>query len=42
MPAGVRASLVDIAQAEGGTGEEARDYVARMEKEGRLFDECWS
>ena len=43
MPAGVRAALVDITQTEGEMGEEeARDYVARMEKEGRLFEECWS
>ena len=42
MPAGVRAALVDIAQAEGEMGEEARDYIAGMEKEGRLFEECWS
>jgi len=43
MPPGVRAALVDIAQAEGEMGEEeARGYVARMETEGRLFEECWS
>ncbi len=43
MPAGVRAALVDIAQEEGGMGEEdALAYIARMEKEERLFEECWS
>ena len=43
MPAGVRAALTDIAREEGEMGEEeARDYVARMEKEERLFEECWS
>jgi sulfite reductase alpha subunit-like flavoprotein len=43
MPAGVRAALVDIAQEEGKLGEEeARGYIARMEKEERLFEECWS
>jgi sulfite reductase alpha subunit-like flavoprotein len=43
MPADVRAALVDIAQEEGGMGEEdARAYIARMEKEERLFEECWS
>ncbi|KAH9177529.1 riboflavin synthase domain-like protein [Lactarius sanguifluus] len=43
MPAGVRAALVEIAQEEGKMGEEeARAYVARMEKEERLFEECWS
>ena len=43
MPAGVRAALVDIAQEEGEMGEkEARAYVARLESEERLFEECWS
>jgi hypothetical protein len=43
MPAGVRAALVDIAQEEGEMGEEeARAYVARLEREERLFEECWS
>lgn len=43
MPAGVRTALVDIAQEEGEMGEEeARAYVTRMEREGRLFEECWS
>jgi sulfite reductase alpha subunit-like flavoprotein len=43
MPAGVRAALVHIAQEEGGMGEkDARDYVALMEKEERLYEECWS
>ncbi|KAI0295109.1 riboflavin synthase domain-like protein [Multifurca ochricompacta] len=43
MPAGVRAALVEVAQEEGKLGEdEARGYIARMEKEGRLFEECWS
>ena len=43
MPAGVRAALVDIAREEGGMQEEeARAYVARLEREQRLFEECWS
>jgi sulfite reductase alpha subunit-like flavoprotein len=43
MPAGVRAALVHIAQEEGAMGEEeARDYIGRMEKEERLYEECWS
>lgn len=43
MLAGVRTALVDIAQEEGGMGEEeARAYVARLEREERLFEECWS
>ncbi|KAI9509000.1 riboflavin synthase domain-like protein [Russula earlei] len=43
MPAGVRAALADVAREEGDMGEEeARTYIARMEKEERLFEECWS
>jgi len=43
MPAGVRAALVDIAREEGEMGEEdARAYVAQMERDERLFEECWS
>ncbi|KAF8479036.1 riboflavin synthase domain-like protein [Russula ochroleuca] len=43
MPAGVRAALVDIAREEGELEEEeARAYVARLEREERLFEECWS
>jgi len=43
MPAGVRATLTEIAREEGKMGEEeARAYIARMEKEERLFEECWS
>ena len=43
MPAGVRAALVDIAREEGDMGEEeARAYVAQLEGERKLFEECWS
>ena len=43
MPAGVRAALIEIAREEGKMGEEeAPAYIARMEKEERLFEECWS
>jgi sulfite reductase alpha subunit-like flavoprotein len=43
MPAGVRAALVEIAREEGKMREEeAHAYIARMEKEERLFEECWS
>ena len=41
MPAGVRAALVDIAREERET-EEARAYIARLGREERLFEECWS
>jgi sulfite reductase alpha subunit-like flavoprotein len=43
MPASVRAALVDIARDEGEMGEEeARAYVARLERDERLYEECWS
>jgi sulfite reductase alpha subunit-like flavoprotein len=43
MPAGVRAALVGVAQEEGEMREEeARSYVAQLEREERLFEECWS
>ncbi|KAH9999199.1 riboflavin synthase domain-like protein [Russula compacta] len=43
MPTGVRAALADIAREEGGMGEEeARAYIAQIEREERLFEECWS
>ncbi|KAI0061316.1 riboflavin synthase domain-like protein [Artomyces pyxidatus] len=43
MPAGVRKAIENVARVEGGLGEdEAKEYVATMEKQGRLFEECWS
>ncbi|KAH9925657.1 riboflavin synthase domain-like protein [Epithele typhae] len=43
MPAGVRAALVFAAESAGGLAEaDAREYVAGMEREGRLVEECWS
>ena len=43
MPAGVRAALVDIAREEGGMEEEeAGAYIVRLERDERLFEECWS
>ncbi|TBU41104.1 riboflavin synthase domain-like protein [Dichomitus squalens] len=43
MPAAVRAAIAHTVQSEGGrTEEEAKEYVARMEREGRLIEECWS
>ena len=42
-PAGVRAALVDIAREEGEMEEEeARAYIARLEREERIFEESWS
>lgn len=43
MPAAVKAAIQKAAQTEGGmTEEEATKYLATMEWEGRLFEECWS
>ena len=43
MPASVRAALVDIAREEGEMEEEeACAYIARLEREEKLFEECWS
>ena len=37
MPAGIRAALRDIVEKYGGkTEEDAKEFVARMEREGRL------
>ena len=43
MPAAVRAAIAHAMRTEGGrTEEEAKEYVAGMEREGRLIEECWS
>jgi sulfite reductase alpha subunit-like flavoprotein len=43
MPAGVKQAIRGAAQKYGGkTEDEARDFVIKMEKEGRLIEECWS
>ena len=43
MPAAVRAAIAHAVRTEGGrTEEEAKEYVAGMEREGRLIEECWS
>jgi len=43
MPAAVRAALADAAQTHGGMDEDkARAYISRMEREGRLYEDCWS
>lgn len=43
MPAAVRKSVADAARVCGGMDEEeAKAYVERMEREGRLWEECWS
>lgn len=43
MPAGVRAAVREAVVKYGGKSEEdAADYVAAMEREGRLIEDCWS
>ncbi|KZT05029.1 riboflavin synthase domain-like protein [Laetiporus sulphureus 93-53] len=43
MPAGVRSAIREAAQKEAGkTEEEAEDFLSRLEREGRLWEECWS
>ncbi|KZT25065.1 riboflavin synthase domain-like protein [Neolentinus lepideus HHB14362 ss-1] len=43
MPAAVRAALRGIVASQGGFGEEeAREWVERAEREGRIIEECWS
>lgn len=43
MPAAIRATLKEIAIKEGGIAEdEAREWVAGLERCGRLVEECWS
>ena len=43
MPAGVRAAIRDAAREHGKLSEgEAADFIGTLEREGRLFEECWS
>lgn len=43
MPAAVREAIQRALVSEGRMSEEdAKEYVVRMEKEGRLIEECWS
>lgn len=42
MPAGVKQAIREAAETYGGNTQEARDLVTKMEKEGRLIEECWS
>ena len=43
MPAGVRAALREVVRIYGKQSiDEAAQYVATMEREGRLIEECWS
>ncbi|CCL99816.1 uncharacterized protein FIBRA_01840 [Fibroporia radiculosa] len=43
MPTGVKAAIQYAAQTGGGKSEEeAQEFVALLEREGRLIEECWS
>ncbi|KAI0819009.1 riboflavin synthase domain-like protein [Irpex lacteus] len=43
MPAGVRAALRDVIVQYGEkTEEEAKEFVGRMEREGKLVEDCWA
>lgn len=44
MPAAVKAAVVDIVrEGQGDAAEdEAKAYVANMERDGRYTEECWS
>ncbi|KAH9856143.1 riboflavin synthase domain-like protein [Lenzites betulinus] len=43
MPAAVRAAIRHALVSEGGMSEdEAQEFVVKMEKDGRLIEECWS
>jgi sulfite reductase alpha subunit-like flavoprotein len=41
MPAGVKQAIRKAAEKYGGKAED-RDIITKMEKEGRLIEECWS
>jgi sulfite reductase alpha subunit-like flavoprotein len=43
MPAGVKDTLAWVVRQYAGQDEdEAKDYVKRLEREGRIVEECWS
>jgi sulfite reductase alpha subunit-like flavoprotein len=43
MPAGVKDALVWAVHKYGGKEEvDAKEYVRRLESEGRIYEECWS
>jgi hypothetical protein len=43
MPAAVRRALSYAAKIEGKMSDtDAKAYIEKMEREGRLFEECWS
>ena len=43
MPLGVKSAIKNAAMKEGGmTEEDANKWIAKLEWEGRLVEECWS
>jgi hypothetical protein len=43
MPVAVKSAIQRALEIEGGmVEEEAREYIRRMEADGRLVEECWS
>jgi len=43
MPAAVREAVRDAVETVGGLSKaDAAEYVAAMERDGRLIEECWS
>jgi hypothetical protein len=43
MPVAVKKAIEHAAAAEGGlTDAEAKAFITKLEREGRLFEECWS
>jgi sulfite reductase alpha subunit-like flavoprotein len=43
MPAGVKQAIRGAVEKYGGrTEDEAKEFVAKMEQEGRLIEETWS
>jgi sulfite reductase alpha subunit-like flavoprotein len=43
MPAGVKQAIREAAEKYGGkTEDEAKGFVAQLERQGRLIEECWS
>ena len=43
MPAAVRSAIVSAVQQYGGKAEsEAKDFLAGMERDGRLIEDCWA
>lgn len=43
MPAAVRAAIQEaLVRHRGMAEEEAKEYVSRMERQGRLVEDCWA